>query len=626
MPMSRDARPEGARCEGRLPAIPAPVMLADAPGLAGVAGERSTVTDGTDRLRAAEVSALYSNVAIGVLGATGAAIALTLSLLRFGAVSGLVAGNWAAYIAACAGAHLILRALFDRRRGGDTDWRFWAGWFTALSVAEGIGWGWGSVFLVGTGRLDLQLLVFVVCFGVAAGAVPTFGSYLPAFLGLFVPATVPELGFSLLTIDGSPQQLILVMLTVVFVATMGGLALRMNANFKAIVGLRIRTEDLAVDLLRQKEVAEEANRAKSAFLAAASHDLRQPVHALSLFVGALRGVALPPEGARLVDQIEASTQALDGLFGALLDLSRLDAGIVEGEPCAFAIDDLLDRICADHLAEAEGKALAIVRLPCGAIVDTDPFLMERILRNLVVNAIRHTRRGRVLVGCRRRAGRLVVEVWDTGRGIAPDQQGRIFDEYVQLDNLERDRVKGLGLGLAIVRRLCALLACPVTVRSRPGRGSCFAVSIPLAPPGVAARRAEGAVVTPAHEQGLILVIDDEPAIQEGMARLLGGWGYATIVSGSGEAMLAKLAECPDVPALILCDYRLPDGERGSAVIERLQSEYNEPIPAILITGDTAPDRLVEAQASGFLLLHKPVPNGKLRAAIGHLIAQGGGDV
>ena len=585
------------------------------------------VVDGTraprssDRLRAAEVEALYSNVTIGVLGAGGAAMGLAASLTRFGGLSVAVGAAWVAVIWSCALAHVALRIASQRSADSGTRWRFWAGWFTLMSLAEGLSWGWASIFLVGNSHLDLQLCVFVVCFGVAAGAVPAFGSYLPAFWVFFIPATVPEFLWSLDNFDRSPQQTFFVALTAVFILGMGGLALRSNRNFKQIVRLRIHADELAADLRLQRDAAEQASLAKTRFLAAASHDLRQPVHALGLFVGALRNLTLPSEGMRLVEQIEASTLALDGLFGALLDMSRLDAGVVDVQVRAFAIDDLLERICRDHAREAAVKSLGLRRVPCSAAVSTDPVLMERVLRNLLVNAVRHTRRGRILVGCRRRGERVTVQVWDTGPGIPLEQQQQIFDEFVQLDNPERDRVKGLGLGLAIVRRLCGLLDCPVALESKPGYGSCFAVSIPVATGRTAMVEPKTAGASAVRERGLILVVDDEAAIQDGMARLLTGWGYAAIGAGSGDEMLAQLATCPDKPDLIIADYRLRGEEKGSDVIERLQSEYNETIPAILITGDTAPDRIAEAQASGFLLLHKPVPNGKLRAAIMNLIAR-----
>ncbi len=393
-----------------------------------------------------------------------------------------------------------------------------------------------------------------------------------------------------------------------------------NANYADVLRLRFANLDLAEDLRRRNELVEQANLDKSRFLAAASHDLRQPIHALGLFVGALRGINLPPEGVRLVEQIEASAAAMDGLFSSLLDISRLDAGIVEVRRQSFAIQPLLDRICRDYAQEAKAKSLKLVSYPCSAIVRTDPVLMERILRNLIANAVHYTARGRIVVGCRRRAATIRAEVWDTGPGIPYAHQERVFQEYFQLENPERDRAKGLGLGLAIVRRLTNLLGSELVLCSRPGRGSCFSVVMPLASgaaedSGPALKRYAGA-----PKLGLVLVIDDEAPIREGMATLLASWGHGVVAAGSGDEMLAELAECPDRPDLIICDYRLRAGENGIEVIERLRSEYNEAIPAMLITGDTAKDRLTEAQASALLLLHKPVSNAKLRAAIASLTA------
>jgi CheY-like chemotaxis protein len=392
------------------------------------------------------------------------------------------------------------------------------------------------------------------------------------------------------------------------------------------VTLRIQAEQLAQDLRRQKEIAEQANLAKSSFLAAASHDLRQPIHALGLFVGALRGIAMSSEGERLVEQIEASTEAMDGLFSALLDISRLDAGIVEVHRRPFAIAPFVSRICRDHEQEAQAKGLTLVCRPGNAIACSDPLLIERVLRNLISNAIRHTQTGRVAVLCRQRAAELLIQVWDTGPGIPPDQQERVFQEYYQLGNPERDRAKGLGLGLAIVRRLTQLLDCPLALCSRPGRGSCFAVTLPLAGAFVAEEPSVKDEELGALATGLVVVIDDEVAIREAMATLLGGWGHEVITAGSGDDAIRRLATCTVSPDLIISDYRLRNGETGAEVIERLRSEYNDTIPAMLITGDTAPDRLAEAQASGLLLLHKPVSNGRLRAAIVNLVGQARSDV
>jgi signal transduction histidine kinase/CheY-like chemotaxis protein len=581
--------------------------------------ERSVALE--NRLRAEQVAALFQHVTLGVIGAACGALVLASAMIHLGALDWIKGVSWICYISGCAAAHILLRLLYQRAQPSDDQWKIWAVSFTAIALAEGIGWGWGSVSLVGdSDRFSLEMLVMVVTLSVAGGAIPAFSSYLPAFFALFVPTTVPSIFWSVASWNLFPEAPMMLFLMLVFIVAMGGLGVRANQSFKELVGLRIRTNELANDLRKQKEVAEQASLAKSTFLAAASHDLRQPVHALGLFVGALRAVALPPEGGRLVERIEESIVAMDGLFSALLDISKLDAGVVDVRPEAFAIQPLLDRICDDHASEAAEKSIALIRCPCSATVLTDPLLMERILRNLVSNAVRHTLSGRVVVGCRRRGAKIRLEVWDTGPGIPLPEHDRIFQEYFQLRNPERDRAMGLGLGLAIVRRLSILLDCPVELRSQPGRGSCFSVEIP----GAAARSSSAEAGAGAHAaepvRGLIAVIDDEAAIRDAMESLLTGWGYAVVAAGSGAEMVTRLARHATRPDLIICDYRLRGEENGIDVVRQLRTECNEAIPAMLITGDTAADRLIEAQASGLLLLHKPVPNGRLRAAIGNLMA------
>ena len=369
-------------------------------------------------------------------------------------------------------------------------------------------------------------------------------------------------------------------------------------------------------------IAERASLAKSTFLAAASHDLRQPVHALGLFVGALRSLAVAEDAASLIDQIELSVNAMDGLFGALLDVSRLDAGVVAVDRRALAIQSILARACGDCAprGRSQGRTARLRRLVRPR--HSDPVLLERIVRNLVSNAVRYTERGRVLVGCRRARGALVVQVWDTGVGIAAGERERIFQEYYQIGNPERDRAKGLGLGLAIVRRLAVLLGAELTLRSEPGKGSCFAIAVPLATgPASSSAPAERALAgEPAGR--LVVVVDDEAPIREGMAKLLASWGYDVVAEGSGEEAIGRLAALPTRPDLFVCDYRLRGAENGLDLIERLRGEYNAAIAAILLTGDTAPDLLSAARARGLIVVHKPAPLGKLRAAIANAIAAG----
>lgn len=570
-----------------------------------------------DQVGAEQVAALFRVVATGVIGAAGGAAILAGSLLWLGRADSGVGFSWAGFIAACAVAHIWLRRRYQRARPQAEDWRRWAFRFTAISLAEGMGWGAATLLPGSRADLEAAFLVLLVAFGISAGAVPAFGPFLPAFFCLFLPATLPFVIVNLGTTE--PILQVALVLMVVFIGGVGLLGVAANRSFIELVSLRIRTEQMAGELRRQKEIAEQASLDKSTFLAAASHDLRQPIHALGLFVGALRGIVMSPEGRRLVEQIEASIAAMDGLFSGLLDISRLDAGIVEVHRRPFAIAALLDRICRDHVEEADTKGLSLVWKPCRAIVDTDPVLAERILRNLVSNAVLHTREGRIVVGCRRRGPSLAVQVWDTGPGIPPDQQERVFQEYYQLGNAERDRSRGLGLGLAIVRRLTQLLDCALTLRSVPGRGSCFEVAIPLATGSEMMDEPAATGDAGAFATGLVVVIDDEMAVREAMSSLLESWGHQVIAAGSGDEIIERLSICLVRPHLIISDYRLREGETGIEVIDRLQAEYNEPIPAMLVTGDTAPDRLVEAQASGLLLLHKPVSNSRLRAAIANLV-------
>lgn len=568
-----------------------------------------------DQIGAEQVAALFRKVTLGVCGAAAGSVVLSVILIRIEGAEALVASAWSGFITACAVAHILLRRAYDRAPSKFTEWQWWARLFTVIALAEGIAWGWAPVWLASTEDFEIVLLVLVVSFAIAAGAIPAFTPHLPAFLALFLPATTP---YAIASISAaSSVQQASVLLAVVFIGAMGALGVGANRSFRENVRLRIETERMAEELRRQKEIAEQASLSKSTFLAAASHDLRQPVHALGLFVGALRAVDMDDEARRLVKQIEASVAAMDGLFSALLDISRLDAGIVEVRRRPFAIAPFLERICRDYVQDAETKGLTLVWKRYRALVDTDPVLLERILRNLVSNAVRYTQHGRIVVGCRRRRAHIAIQVWDTGPGIAPDQQERVFQEYYQIGNPERDRAKGLGLGLAIVRRLSQLLDCALTLRSEPGRGSCFEIVVPFA-------TQDGADTSETVEvgslaTGLVLVIDDEIAIREAMASLLGGWGHEVITAGSGDEAIERLSQCPDKPDLIISDLRLRDNENGIEVIDRLRSEYNETLPALLISGDTAAGRLVEAQKSGLLLLHKPVPNSKLRAAIANLI-------
>ncbi len=405
----------------------------------------------------------------------------------------------------------------------------------------------------------------------------------------------------------------------------GALAAGVNNMAEALQAhrseLEKRIREATADLAAKKDMAERANQAKTRFFAAASHDLRQPLHALSLFVSALKARNRQPEAQTLIDNIEASTATMELLFNALLDISRLDAGAIESHSVHFPLRKLVLDLEHQFSALAADKQLRLRFRPCDVTLYSDPLLIERILVNLIANAIRYTDDGGVLLACRRR-GRLVrLSVIDTGRGIPPDQQESVFHEFVQLHNPARDRNKGLGLGLAIVSRLGRLLGHRVDLRSRPGHGSVFSIDVPLGDAGLIQPPMAASVPGPIPADALVLLVDDESAILRGMAELFDNWNIDLVTAHSAAEAEQWLASIGRVPDVIVSDYRLPDDD-GIAVIARLRQKFGREIPAIVVTGDTAPDTIQRITQAGFPLLHKPLRPAKLRALLTHLIQQG----
>jgi signal transduction histidine kinase/CheY-like chemotaxis protein len=385
-------------------------------------------------------------------------------------------------------------------------------------------------------------------------------------------------------------------------------------------GLQQRVSEATAELLAQKVAAEKANADKSRFLAATSHDLRQPMHALGLFAAALKEKITSQDQMDLLRKIEDSIMALEGMFNMLLDVSRLEAGILNAQQQTVLLQPLLARVAQEWGATADEKGLRFRVRTSRLAVHSDPILLSRIVNNLVKNAIRYTEHGGVLVGCRRRGKDVVLEVWDTGIGIAPQHQKRIFDEFYQVDNPERNRTRGLGLGLFIVQRLCRLLGHPIRLRSRPGRGSVFSLTLPgvemdleeFVPPGG---------VTQFNQEWVLLIEDDEQALAA-MRILLEGWGLRVQAAPDLKGAVARL---PDLagPALILSDYRLGGGITGIAAVARLREFFGRPVPAALISGDTSQAGVADMEQSGLPVLRKPVRPAKLRALVNHLIAREG---
>ncbi len=365
--------------------------------------------------------------------------------------------------------------------------------------------------------------------------------------------------------------------------------------------------------LRQaKDEAERANTAKSKFLAAASHDLRQPVQALMFFMSALSLKLQDSPGASLLADAEHSLAGLNTLLESLLDVSRLDAGAVVPQIETFPLAPILERLESEFGPAAREKGVSLRAVTTSGFVRSDPALLGRILNNLVSNAVRYTDKGKITVGCRPSGKSLRIEVWDSGVGIPADRVDDIFLEFTQLGNTERNLSQGLGLGLAIVQRLTDLLGHRLCVRSIPGKGSVFSVELP--------RAAECEMVHPPQpvmEGGrrLVIIIDDEMSVLKGLRMILEAWGYEVIAAGSEEEAIGSLEHRRRRPSAILADYRLRDGHTGAEAVRSIRALFNQQIPSIIITGDTAPERIREAEASGFRILHKPVQPPQLHSIL-----------
>ncbi|MGY4831550.1 ATP-binding response regulator [Sphaerotilaceae bacterium SBD11-9] len=386
-----------------------------------------------------------------------------------------------------------------------------------------------------------------------------------------------------------------------------------------LVAARQGVERLNVELERRVQLRTEALQvavaSKTRFLAAASHDLRQPVVAIGLLIGLVRERVSAPDVRHMIDRAHEAVNAMERLLQGLLDLSRFDSGVVRPRIEAVPLQAVFDAIAAHEGEAAAARQLRLRFRPTALTVRADPLLLDQLLRNLVGNAVRYTDRGGVLVVARRHGRDQVrVQVWDSGRGIPPERQAEVFEEFVQLDNPARDRSRGLGLGLAIVSRCAALLNTRVALRSVPGRGSCFSLVLPRVETPAAPRRvpARGASPLVAHR---LLVVDDDEAVRVALCARLEAWG-AQVVSLDGlPAVTQWLSEGHPAPHVLLTDHRLPVGN-GMMVIAAVRARHG-PVPAVMITGNTAPEDIAAFSASGIPVLHKPFQTEALLAAIEH---------
>jgi signal transduction histidine kinase/CheY-like chemotaxis protein len=550
---------------------------------------------------------------------TGIAAALILVWVLWDHVAPGVLLGWLAAFLAYSLLRFAMARAYRRRPAGSTDHRAWMIRAQCALAIGGSFWAIACFLFYVPDRIEYQLFLVTMLLGAVVSGLVTLAVYPPAYLIFvtpFVLAAIIRYGS-----ENDPLHWGIALAATAVLFLFSNFARYIRNSFVESLRLRMELAARNRELAERNLDAERANLAKSRFLAAASHDLRQPLHALNLFVGQLHRDGDPGERRRLVARIDAAVADMNELFNALLDISKLDAGVQAPTISEFSIDRLLARVETSFTVVAREKGLRLRVVPSRAVVRSDAILLERILSNLVSNAVRYTLRGGVVVGCRRRGDGLRVEVWDSGVGIPEAQQRHIFGEFVQLASPGDDHPAGLGLGLAIVERLCRLLDHPVTVMSRPGKGSCFAVLVPRA----AARQLPEAPVSPLPvivdpmRGKLVVVVDDDPLVVDGMRGLLQGWGCRVLTAASGDAALAALQRDGGPPDLVISDYHLAAGETGAAVIERLRGAFPGPISALLISGDTSAERLRAADAGGMPLLHKPVSPMTLRAVVDKLL-------
>lgn len=523
---------------------------------------------------------------------------------------------WYALYALLHSARLITWAEYRRVPARAEAPRRWVTYQALGLFGSGLMWGAAPwLFFARAPELG-QIYVFATIVVMAIGTTVVNAPFLKARLAFALPALT--LAASRAVLEGGAQYFAIAVVLLCSIPVVAYLGAQWGRVLRESITIRHEKTALVTELTRQKAAAEQANLQRSEFFAAANHDLRQPVHALGLYAAALRDAEYGRRSALLADKISEGVEALESLFDQLLDMARIDSGGITVARCHFRLQDVFVKLASLYALTAEQADTRLVFAPTRRVLMTDPLLFERILSNLVANALRFAAGRAVLIGARQRTGHVAIEVRDAGPGIATVDQTRIFDEFVQLGNPERDRRRGIGLGLATVRRLTNLLDLPLELESAPGRGSVFRVIVPVGEG--AAIDLEAAEASPTSHDPLrgrrVLVIEDDESVGDAMQRLLSGWNCECVVAVSSAEALTRKDFSPDI---VIADFRLRDGESGLEVIDALRARYGAGLPAALLTGDARAETLAAARAADCPLLTKPLSAARLRSVMAHLL-------
>lgn len=579
-------------------------------------------TELNTKIHAEQVKRLYHNFRVIIPG--NLFVGLMVVIMAWSAASKPLLALWYVALLAVLGWRYLNARQFAQQESDGFEPVEWERHFTLGSTLTGA--LWGTVFWLAFIPAHPDLILFVVCIyaGLMSAGGATSSARLRAFVAFALPASVPII-FSMVR-AGSFTYAFMGMICSVFMLTSIIVAAMHSRATRESIRLRFENLDLITSLGQEKEraetnqnIAEEAVVAKDKFLAAASHDLRQPLHAQSLYLDAIEPY-VQPRGLTALEALRKTNEALANLFNSLLDVSRLNSGSIDIQRRHLHLDEMAQALYEEHQPRATEKGLQL-QVDCPALaVHSDPILLERIVRNLLSNAIRYTREGSITLTCRQQdADTVSIAVSDTGVGIPQEELDNIFREYYQLGNVERDRNKGLGLGLSIVKKLCDLLDIGLHCESEPGKGSTFTLSVLAGD----ARLADPVAAQPTPIIQLhktVLVVDDEQDILSGAEFLLKEWGCQVVTGESAAALLEKLRQQPVEPDVILADYRLRDGLTGVEAVADIRALYERNVPAVIITGDTSPEILQEVRSHGLFLMYKPIAPAKLRAALHQLAA------
>ncbi len=566
-------------------------------------------TPGTQSLRLEQAKRLHeSAIASCLIVETLIIVLSTLFFVNGQIVLGLV---WIGLTSLMVGVVYAYSCLYYRGGIDDSNYRPYLQGHIYISCTTGLIWSGVAIYQLNPDSLLSLTIASTIVMSITMGGMFPSSAYRATYLGLLSFCVIP-LALYWLVFMPNPLRFFAIGLAIYYVFGLIASA-RTEINMRDLV-VAEQAKRLSTELKRHSDFMETANKEKTQFMVATVHDFSQPLHAQGYFIQALRNIMTDKKQISLLNRIESSWKSQEELIRGVSDMARLDGGLIQPTIMAVDTENLLDNVASEFNGTADQKGIRFNVHLAPAVIRTDPALLSRVVRNILSNAFRYTpKNGRISLESHRVGDKLVLRVKDNGPGIADDDQKRIFEEYVQLDNPQHDRSQGLGIGLSIVRRLATLLDIEIQLESAAGEGTTFTLRLK--------GKADSLPSTEKSDDSntidtapLVVVVDDEKDIRDGMQALLSGWGCDVICEANGDDAVRSLGEANKEPNLLIADYRISKEEVGLTVIERLRDEVNETIPALLMTGGVATIQGIN-ELEPITLITKPVKPDELKRLI-----------